>query len=147
MAKKASVKIISLSEASVLRGTNRSPHDTLSLCYFRSLFSFFSSCSVGLVTWAATDRSYAASGWHTVAIYTPLAHCATYCPLGSTNFLTVPWELVRFTASGNTVPRFSQCRSWVSSREFSFILSCPPLNLMGCSLVSSSLSLDRCKGV
>ena len=137
------MKMTSLSEASVLRGKNRSPCDALSLCHFKRLFNIFLSCSVGLVTWAATDRSYAASGWHTVAMYAPLARYATYCPLGSTDFLTVPRELVRFTASGNTALRFSQCRSWVSSREFSFILSCPPLNLMGFSAVSSSLSLDR----
>jgi len=37
------------------------------------LLRAFTSFLVNLIAWAATDKSYAASGWHIDAMYAPLA--------------------------------------------------------------------------
>ena len=71
-AKEPSVKINSFVRQKS-RGINVSPLVALFFCHLIRLFNASMSCGCGSVIWAATARSYAASGWHTLLIYAPRA--------------------------------------------------------------------------
>ena len=103
---KESVNINRRGESSVRsRGTKRSPRDSFSICQVSLLLSFLMSSSLGSVTCAAVERSKAASGWQTVAIYAPLARSATYWAFVVTPFLFTLRELVKSIFTVDTVPR------------------------------------------
>src|SRR5947207_15740820 len=64
LANDASVKTINWRESGS-SGAKRSPLVGLSICHCRRLLRCLASSSFGLITWAAEERSNAASGWQT----------------------------------------------------------------------------------
>jgi hypothetical protein len=60
-------------------GTNVKPRWGLLICYWICTFRFLKSSASGVVVCAAVDRSNAASGWYTNAIYASLALYIMYC--------------------------------------------------------------------
>jgi hypothetical protein len=73
LAKETFVKITSFNGNLVFKGMNQSLHIVFLFCHFNRLFNFCSSSFIRFITWAATERSYVAFGWHTVMMYAPLA--------------------------------------------------------------------------